>query len=129
MSLSPDVTFAIASASICAALIVVRCAYRLLSRCNAHAACPRTWHADDAYMAFSLIPLVGRTWCIAVSFVLNPNHAHARATVAEAAAQGLTVAQLEANYVTSYKLLIGGRIGYALLYGEISTSHLTSGIL
>ncbi|KAH6884888.1 hypothetical protein B0T10DRAFT_492941 [Thelonectria olida] len=114
MSLSADVTFAIASASICAALILVRCGYRLLSRCKSHVACHRSWHSDDAYMAFALLPLVGRTTCIAVSFVLNPNHAHAIATVAEAGVQSLTVAQLEQRYITSYKLLIGGRICYAL---------------
>ncbi|KAM5349007.1 hypothetical protein ACJ41O_008830 [Fusarium nematophilum] len=114
MSLSPDVKFGIAVASICGALILFRCGYRLFSRCKSHASCHRTWHADDAYMAFALLPLAGRTTCIAISFILNPAQVHRAATQADAAAQNLTVAQLDENHVTAYKLLIPSRICYAL---------------
>lgn len=116
MSVSSDVAFDIASACICAILILVRCGYRLLSRCKVHESCHRTWHVDDAYMAFALLPLVGRTSCITYSFVLNPDHIYGPATEEEAAIRGVSVAQLQHDFVLSYKLLIPGRICYALLY-------------
>ncbi|KAH7120717.1 hypothetical protein EDB81DRAFT_814601 [Dactylonectria macrodidyma] len=114
MSLPSDVKFGIAVASVCGALILFRCGYRLLSHCKSHASCHRTWHADDAYMAFALLPLAGRTACIALSFVLNPAQVHRAATQADAAAENLTVAQLDENHVMAYKLLIPSRICYAL---------------
>ncbi|KAH7114161.1 hypothetical protein B0J13DRAFT_600155 [Dactylonectria estremocensis] len=114
MSLSSDVIFGIAAASVCATLILFRCGYRLFLRCKSHPSCHRTWHADDVYMTFALLPLIGRTTCIALSFTLNPAHAHSLATEADAAAQNLTIAQLNENYVTSFKLLIPSRICYAL---------------
>ncbi|KAM6513518.1 hypothetical protein FALCPG4_015923 [Fusarium falciforme] len=114
MSLSSDMKFGIAVASVCGVLILFRCGYRLFSRCKSHASCHRNWHADDAYMAFALLPLAGRTTCIALSFVLNPAQVHRAATQPDAAAQNLTVAQLNENHVTAYKLLIPSRICYAL---------------
>lgn len=116
MALSPDVAFDIASASICAVLILVRCGYRIMARCKSHEFCHRTWHVDDAYMAFALIPLFGRTFCISWSFILNPHHQHIAATQEEATRQGITLQRLEDNLILSYKLLIPGRLGYALLY-------------
>ncbi|OLN87728.1 hypothetical protein CCHL11_05680 [Colletotrichum chlorophyti] len=112
--MSADVAFDIVTASICAALILGRCGYRLLYRCKVHGSCHRTWHVDDAYMAFALIPLVGRTACITVSFGLNPTHTYGPATEEEAAARHLDVAQLDEYYVISHKLLIPSRIFYAL---------------
>ncbi|GKT63809.1 integral membrane protein [Colletotrichum tofieldiae] len=114
--MSADVTFDIVTASICAALILVRCGYRLFWRCRVHESCHRTWHVDDAYMAFALIPLIGRTTCISVSFVLNPTHTYEPATEEAAAARNLTVEKLAEYYVISHKLLIPARIFYALLY-------------
>ncbi|KAF9870448.1 major facilitator superfamily transporter [Colletotrichum karsti] len=114
MNMSVDVTFDIVTASICATLILVRCGYRLFSRCRIHDSCHRTWHADDAYMAFAIVPLIGRTTCIALSFVLNPTHTFGLPTSADAAAQGLTVEQVEENYIISHKLLIPSRIFYAM---------------
>ncbi|KAK2031670.1 hypothetical protein LX32DRAFT_584391 [Colletotrichum zoysiae] len=109
-----DVAFDVVTAGICAVLILVRCGYRLLWRCRVHASCHRKWHADDAYMAFALIPLIGRTTSISVSFVLDPTHAYGPATEGEAAARGLTVEKLDEYYIISHKLLIPARIFYAL---------------
>ena len=102
-------------ACICAALILLRCGYRLLSRCRVHASCHRRWHAEDAYMAFALLPLAARTTCIALSFKLNPSHSYGPATDADAAAEGISTDQLQWNYQMSHKLLIPARISYALL--------------
>ncbi|KAJ0326993.1 hypothetical protein COL922a_013535, partial [Colletotrichum nupharicola] len=115
MIMSVDVTFDIVTASICAALILIRCGYRIFSRCRVHDSCHRTCHADDAYMAFAIVPLIGRTTCIAISFVLNPTHTFGLPTPEDAAAQGVSIAQLEDNYVASRKLLIPSRIFYAML--------------
>lgn len=115
MAMSPSIAFDVTVACVCAALILVRCGYRLLSRCKVHTSCHRTWHADDAWMAFALLPLVGRTTCIAASFVLNPTHTYGPATADDAAARGVSVEQLQWDYETSHKLLIPGRIMYALL--------------
>ncbi|KAF6804348.1 hypothetical protein CSOJ01_10266 [Colletotrichum sojae] len=112
--MSADVTFDVVTASICATLILVRCGYRIFSRCRVHDSCHRTWHADDAYMAFAIVPLVGRTSCIAVSFVLNPTHTYGPATPEVAASRGISVSMLQVDYVTSHKLLIPSRIFYAL---------------
>ncbi|OBR05255.1 Integral membrane protein [Colletotrichum higginsianum IMI 349063] len=114
--MSADVIFDIVSATICAILILVRCGYRLFWRCRAHETCHRTWHADDAYMAFALVPLIGRTTCISVSFYLNPTHTYAHAAEEAAAARGITVESLQEYYIISHKLLIPARIFYALLY-------------
>ncbi|EFQ30451.1 hypothetical protein CGRA01v4_09994 [Colletotrichum graminicola] len=112
--MSADVAFDLVTAGICATLILIRCGYRLLWRCRVHASCHRTWHADDAYMAFALVPLIGRTTCIAVSFMLNPTHTYGPATEGQAAARGLTVEKLAEYYVVSHKLVIPARIFYAL---------------
>ncbi|KAK2051870.1 hypothetical protein LY76DRAFT_610285 [Colletotrichum caudatum] len=109
-----DVAFDVVTAGICAVLILVRCGYRLFWRCRVHASCHRKWHVDDAYMAFALVPLIGRTTCISVSFILDPTHTYGPATEGEAAARGLTVEKLEEYYVISHKLLIPARIFYAL---------------
>ncbi|KAH7000406.1 hypothetical protein EDB80DRAFT_723920 [Ilyonectria destructans] len=114
MSLSSDVTFDIASACVAATLILARCAYRSLFRCKLHATCHRTWRIDDLYVAMALLPLIGRTTCIAFSFVLNPTHTYEPATEAEAAAQGVSTAKLDHDRILSHKLLIPARICYAL---------------
>lgn len=74
------------------------------------------WHVDDAYMAFALLPLIGRTTCISLSFYLNPTHTYDAATEEAAAARNLSVEKLAEYYVISHKLLIPARIFYALLY-------------
>ncbi|KAK7414447.1 hypothetical protein QQX98_006726 [Neonectria punicea] len=112
--LSPDVIFDIASACACAALILSRCAYRALFRCKLHPTCHRTWRIDDFYMALALLPLVGRSACIAVSFILNESHTYDPATDAEAAVLGVSVESLNHDRVLSHKLLIPARICYAL---------------
>ncbi|KAG7046769.1 integral membrane protein [Colletotrichum scovillei] len=112
--MSADVTFDIVTASICALLIIVRCGYRILLRCKVHDTCHRMWHVDDAYMAFALLPLIGRTTCISLSFYLNPTHTYDAATEEAAAARNLSVEKLAEYYVISHKLLIPARIFYAL---------------
>ncbi|KXH54116.1 hypothetical protein CSAL01_09215 [Colletotrichum salicis] len=123
--MSADVTFDIVTASICALLIIVRCGYRILLRCKVHDTCHRMWHVDDAYMAFALLPLIGRTTCISLSFYLNPTHTYDAATEEAAAARNLSVEKLAEYYVISHKLLIPARIFYALLdtgtHSEAST--------
>ncbi|KAK2008999.1 hypothetical protein LZ32DRAFT_661608 [Colletotrichum eremochloae] len=109
-----EVLFDIVTASICAALIFIRCGYRLFWRCRVHASCHRTWHADDAYMAFALVPLISRTTCISLSFILNPTQTYGPALEKDAAARDLTVEKLAEYYVISKKLLIPARIFYAL---------------
>ncbi|KAI3554862.1 hypothetical protein CABS03_08299 [Colletotrichum abscissum] len=112
--MSADVTLDIVTASICALLIIVRCGYRILLRCKVHDTCHRMWHVDDAYMAFALLPLIGRTTCISLSFYLNPTHTYDAATEEAAAARNLSVEKLAEYYVISHKLLIPARIFYAL---------------
>ncbi|KAK1673117.1 hypothetical protein BDP55DRAFT_556926 [Colletotrichum godetiae] len=112
--MSADVTFDIVTASICALLIIVRCGYRILLRCKVHDTCHRMWHVDDAYMAFALLPLIGRTTCISLSFYLNPTHTYDAATEEAAAARNLSVEKLAEYYIISHKLLIPARIFYAL---------------
>ncbi|KAF2177338.1 hypothetical protein K469DRAFT_742554 [Zopfia rhizophila CBS 207.26] len=111
---SPDRALDHATTAVCASLILFRCSYRLLLRCNIHSSCHRTWHADDAYMAFAIVPLIARTVCISLSFVLNPSQTFGLATETDAAASGMSVAELQENYITSHKLLIPGRISYLL---------------
>lgn len=69
-------------------------------------------------MAFALLPLITRTATMGYSFVLNPDHTAEPATYSEAAALGLSVEELDHNRVLSRKLLIPGRICYALLYAR-----------
>ncbi|KAM5358612.1 hypothetical protein ACJZ2D_015129 [Fusarium nematophilum] len=114
MALSPDVIFDIASACVCAALIVARCVYRVLFRCKLHPTCHRTWRIDDFYMTIAMLPLVGRATCISLSFVLNPSHTYEPATDAEALARGVSVDIINNERILSHKLLIPGRICYAL---------------
>lgn len=115
MPLNSDVGFDIASAAICGALILSRCAYRLLFRCKVHPTCHRRWRVDDVYMALAILPLVARTTTIVMSFVLNPTHSTTPVTEEEAADAGLSVDELTSDRILSRKLLIPGRISYALL--------------
>ncbi|KAH7144333.1 hypothetical protein B0J13DRAFT_554964 [Dactylonectria estremocensis] len=114
MTLSTDVTFDIASACVCATLILARCAYRGLYRCKLHTTCHRTWRIDDLYVAIALLPLIGRTTCISLSFVLNPTHTYDHATAEDAAALGLSTSKIDRDRMLSHQLLIPARICYAL---------------
>ncbi|KDN67438.1 hypothetical protein CSUB01_06454 [Colletotrichum sublineola] len=67
-------------------------------------------------MAFALVPLISRTTCISLSFILNPTQTYGPALEKDAAARDLTVEKLAEYYVISKKLLIPARIFYALLY-------------
>lgn len=115
MALSSDVALDITTACVCGALILARLAYRVLFRCKLHPTCHRTWRIDDFYMTIAILPLIGRCTCISWSFLLNQNHTYEPATEAEALAQGVTVDQLNHDRILSHKLLIPGRICYALL--------------
>ncbi|KAH7305180.1 hypothetical protein B0I35DRAFT_113795 [Stachybotrys elegans] len=115
MPLSASVVFDIVSATLCAALILTRCAYRLLFRCKTHTTCHRRWRIDDAYMALALIPLIGRTATITMNFTLNPTQASTPVTEAQAAEAGMTVEALTSNRIDAFKLIIAARICYALL--------------
>lgn len=114
MALSATQNLDIATTAICTMLILIRCVYRILSRCKRHPFCHRTWHADDAYMALSLVPLAGRCICIILSFELNPSQTFEDATVEEAKARGISLEELQDYYVISHKLLIPSRIFYVL---------------
>ncbi|KAF4980175.1 hypothetical protein FZEAL_3753 [Fusarium zealandicum] len=114
MALSPDVIFDIVSACVCAVLILARCLYRLLFRCKLHATCHRTWRIDDFYMTVAILPLIGRTVVIALSFELNPDHIYDPATEAEATARGVSADSINDERMLAHKLLVPGRICYAL---------------
>ncbi|KAG9251037.1 uncharacterized protein F5Z01DRAFT_677286 [Emericellopsis atlantica] len=114
MALSSDLIFSIFSTCLCATLILFRCVYRAVSRCHIHKTCHRHWRNDDTIMAFALLPLIGRSATILSAFVLNPPQSTAPVSVEEANAVGLTVAQLNADRELARKLLIPGRICYAL---------------
>lgn len=115
MALSSDVIFDIVSACVCASLILTRCFYRLAFRCKLHPTCHRRWRIDDVYMALAFFPLIARTVCICMSFVLNPTHTYEPATEAEALAAGASIASLDDDRMISHKLLIPARICYATL--------------
>jgi len=112
MALSQELTLDIISASLSGTIIFFRCSYRLLSRCRVHSACHRTWHADDAYMALAILPLVARSTCISMSFVLNPAQTFGLASESDAAAAGMSVDQLNRRWVVSRQLLLPGRTFY-----------------
>lgn len=82
--------------------------------------CHRRWRIDDAYMALALLPLISRTVTIVASFMLNPDHDSDPVTLEEAAEVGMSVEDLTADRILSRKLLIPGRISYALLCVEFS---------
>lgn len=115
MSLSTDVRVDIALAVVCSVLIIVRCLYRILFACKVHPSCHRRWRVDDAYMAFALLPLIGRTVTIAWSFTINPAQTVNPVTAAEAAADGSSIEHLTYERELSRKLILPSRIFYALL--------------
>ncbi|KAM5363523.1 hypothetical protein ACJZ2D_011966 [Fusarium nematophilum] len=112
MAVAPEHVFSVIVGAICGSLILFRCGYRLFSRCRTHPDCHRTWHADDAYMAFAIIPLIARTTLIYHSFELNPDQTFGLPTESDAAASGLSLAQLEENYTISHILLLPARVSY-----------------
>lgn len=87
----------LASSSFCFIVILFRSGYRLLSRCNIHVSCHRTWHNDDGIMAFAVLPLVGRAICSA--FVLEYSGPDAS----------------PGNRIVAARLLIVSRLSYAVL--------------
>lgn len=116
MALSSINILVVVSSSFCVALILIRCAYRLLYFCRIHTTCHRTWHADDTIIALAIIPLIARATCIVVSFDLNPSQTFSPPSPSDVLFSGLTAAHLEKNYIIARKLLIPARISYALLY-------------
>ncbi|KAH6873860.1 hypothetical protein B0T10DRAFT_533239 [Thelonectria olida] len=112
MALAPERVLGVVVGAVCGSLIFFRCGYRLLSRCRIHPDCHRTWHADDAYMAFAIVPLAARTTVIYLSFQLNPIQTFGLPTESDAAARGISVAQLEEKYIMSHKLLLPARVSY-----------------
>lgn len=117
MASPPDAALTISSTSVCAALIIARCVYRLVFRCHIHPTCHRRWRIDDFYMTIAILPLIGRALCILYSFYLNPDHTYRPATQAEAEAEGwgVNVQDLDSDRELSHKLLLPARIFYALL--------------
>jgi hypothetical protein len=115
MASSSDAALTLTTTSVCAALILARCVYRVLFRCHIHRTCHRRWRIDDFYMTIAILPLIGRALCILYSFHLNPNHTYDPATEAEAKALGQSVAEIDGHRELSHKLLIPARIFYALL--------------
>ncbi|KFH43342.1 hypothetical protein ACRE_059100 [Hapsidospora chrysogenum ATCC 11550] len=124
MSLPSNVRFEAASGIVCACLILVRCAYRLLFPCRFHKSCHRQWRPEDAYMTFALIPLAVRTVSIALCFTLNPPQSSAPVTAEEAAALGRSVDQLTHDRIVARKLLIPSRLSYALFLWTLKLSLL-----
>ncbi|KAF5003087.1 hypothetical protein FDECE_10346 [Fusarium decemcellulare] len=114
MALSSAVVVDIAIACVCTTLILSRCAYRVYHRCKGHAGSHRLWHADDAYMAVALLPLIARTTCVSLSFSLNPTHNRDIPTEAEAAAENTTVEKLQHDRTVGLQLLVGTRLNYML---------------
>ncbi|KAI6778459.1 uncharacterized protein J7T54_005365 [Emericellopsis cladophorae] len=114
MALSSDLIFSIIATCLCGTLILFRCVYRAIWRCHIHKTCHRHWRSDDTIMAFALLPLIGRSATILSAYVLNPLQSMSPVSVEEANAVSLTAAQLTANRVLARKLLIPGRICYAL---------------
>ncbi|QPC70655.1 hypothetical protein HYE68_001407 [Fusarium pseudograminearum] len=109
-----DAALTISSTSVCAALIIARCVYRLVFRCHIHPTCHRRWRSDDFYMTIAILPLIGRALCILYSFYLNPNHTYHPATQAEAEGWGVDVQDLNGDRELSHKLLLPARIFYAM---------------
>ena len=115
MALSSDLIFSIIATCLCAVLILCRCIYRAVFRCHTHKTCHRHWRIDDTIMAFALLPLIGRSATILTAHVLDPAQSTAPASVDEARAMGMTVANLNTDRTLARKLLIPGRVCYALL--------------
>ncbi|KAF5697714.1 hypothetical protein FGLOB1_12588 [Fusarium globosum] len=115
MALSSTIEKDIAIACICSALILSRCGYRIYHRYKGHAGSHRIWHADDIYMAIAVLPLISRTVCITLSFLLNPSSSREPATKDEAAAQNMTVDKLEHDRTVGLQLLVGTRLSYTLV--------------
>ncbi|CVL13555.1 uncharacterized protein FPRN_13082 [Fusarium proliferatum] len=118
MALSSTIEKDIAIACICSALILSRCGYRIYHRYKGHAGSHRIWHADDIYMAIAVLPLISRTVCITLSFLLNPSSSREPATKDEAAAQNMTVDKLEHDQPACQKGMV---YFFALAAGNIST--------
>lgn len=85
------------AAAICALQIVFRSVYRILGSLKLFPAIQQRWHADDSWMAFSLVPLIVRTVCMTLIFSLDTPLS-------------------TTDGVLKQKLLIPGRLTYALLY-------------
>lgn len=88
----------VAVAIICFLLILFRCCYRVACPCKIHSSCPRKWHQDDVWMALAVLPLVGRSVCVALYNSLM----HKRDPT-------------PADYSLALKLLIPARLNYALV--------------
>ncbi|KAL7759238.1 hypothetical protein ACKLNR_009328 [Fusarium oxysporum f. sp. zingiberi] len=112
MALAPVHVLDIVVGAVCGSLIIFRCGYRLISHCRIHPNCHRKWHADDAYMAFAIVPLSAQITIIYFSFLLNPLQTFGEATESDAATRGVSIAQLEEDYITSRKLLLSARVSY-----------------
>lgn len=116
MTLSSGVAFDVAASVACGVLIIARCLYRILLPCKLHPTCHRRWRIDDAYMAFALLPLAARATTITYSFVLNDGHDRGPATAEDAERLGMSTDDINHNRELALKLLLPGRISYALLY-------------
>ncbi|KAI1024336.1 hypothetical protein LB503_007036 [Fusarium chuoi] len=66
-------------------------------------------------MAIALLPLISRTVCITLSFILNPSSSREPVTEDEAAAQHITVKELEHDRIVGLQLLVGTRLSYTLI--------------
>lgn len=66
-------------------------------------------------MAIALLPLISRTVCITLSFILNPSSSREPVTEDEAAAQHITVKELEHDRIVGLQLLVSTRLSYTLM--------------
>ncbi|RYC90258.1 hypothetical protein BFJ63_vAg6965 [Fusarium oxysporum f. sp. narcissi] len=123
MALSSIIEKDIAIACICSALILSRCGYRVYHWYKGHAGSHRIWHADDVYMAVALLPLISRTVCITLSFLLNPSSSREPATKDEAAAQHVSVEKLEHDRIVGLQLLVGTRLSYTLMMWRLTSKE------
>jgi hypothetical protein len=109
-----EVVAAISSSSVALAMILLRCSYRLVSSCNKRLRSSRrsfqAWQADDSWMAFATIPLIGRATCIVWQASLSAQGAKTDNLVLSPERSDLMN-----EYSLAMKLLLPARVFYALL--------------
>ncbi|KAK2739660.1 hypothetical protein FQN57_006493 [Myotisia sp. PD_48] len=95
MQWTSEATQIVVIAAICVVQIIFRSLYRIFGSLKLFPTIQHRWHADDSWMAFSLIPLILRTTCMCWIFSLD---------------KPLSIE----DQSLSQKLVIGGRLTYAL---------------
>jgi hypothetical protein len=97
VTMKVDLAHIITSSAFCLIVILFRCGYRILSKCQLHTTCHRSWNHDDALMAFATLPLIARAVCTTYVLELRDHDA------------------TPSDLVLAAKLLLVSRLGYAML--------------